>query len=146
MAAANDQLVPVELDFVYQQTLVRFAQARGRVVELFLERCAEHFDGISIYAAHRERLAVLELRHLGQNLAATRLELLRTRTQRLVDRERTFLNGLIKTIQTGRSTFKFFPQRDEPRIQYDNSSATTRAGGEDDAVAGICPQKLRASV
>ncbi|HKA41000.1 MAG TPA: hypothetical protein VKF40_03325 [Burkholderiales bacterium] len=60
MAAADDQLVPVELDLVHQQAQVGLAEARRRIVEAFLEGRAEGIDLIGVHPAHGERLAIRE--------------------------------------------------------------------------------------
>ncbi|MGE0875891.1 MAG: hypothetical protein AB7O31_14605, partial [Burkholderiales bacterium] len=72
MAAGNDQFVPVEADLIDQQSQVGFAQARGWIGEALLQRRAERFHGVRVHPPHRERLPVLELRHLGEHFATTR--------------------------------------------------------------------------
>ncbi|MGE3161329.1 MAG: hypothetical protein AB7K53_04665 [Burkholderiales bacterium] len=116
MAARNYQFVPVELDFVHQQAQVGFAQARGWVGEALLQRRAERFHGVRVHPPHRERLPVLELRHLGEHFATTRFELLRARAQCLVDGQGAFLHGLIEAIQARRRPVEFRLHRDEPGI------------------------------
>jgi hypothetical protein len=115
--AANDQLVAVESDFNDEQPQVRFAQAGRRIVEQFLQRRAEGLYGVGIDAAYGERLTVFELRHLRYDFTATRPELLGAGAQRLVDRYRAFLDGLIETVKADRRPFEFFGQRDELRVR-----------------------------
>ncbi|MGQ0512180.1 MAG: hypothetical protein ACT4P9_16380 [Betaproteobacteria bacterium] len=116
MAAGDNQLVPVEFDLIHQQSQVGFAQARGRVGEALLERLAERFHGVGVHAPYRERLAVFELGHLRENLAAPRLELLRARAQRFVDGQGAIFHGLVEAIQARRRPVEFRLHRDEPGI------------------------------
>ena len=56
VTAGDDQFVAVELDFVDEQSQVRFAQARRVIGETLFQCGAERVHGVSVYAPQRKRL------------------------------------------------------------------------------------------
>ncbi len=95
MAAGDDQLVPLQADLIDQQPKVGFAEARRRIAEALPECRAEGAHRLRVDPLYRKCLSVLQLGHLGQDLAAPGLELFGPRPKCVIDRDRAVLDCLV---------------------------------------------------